>query len=196
MSTMHEKFTPSVVSRQPRELHESYADVLSRYPWDCFATLTWRSPTGPEKIVRDFRTWIARWMGNEAVLRRMGRWQAGRHGHRLRGPFARKRSDKCVWVLGVEPHKSGKLHAHALLKFPECFGEVQRVHGWELWFERHGIAKLVPPRSQHGSASYVAKYVTKSESELVFSESFDAAAMTLVERGSAGSVSEFSECKD
>jgi hypothetical protein len=82
-----------------------------------------------------------------------------------------------VYVLGVEPHESGRLHAHALLRFPECFGDVLLLDGWKLWFEWHGLARLERPQCQAAVTEYTCKYVTKPGADLVLSESFQAAAM-------------------
>lgn len=178
----------STSPRSSPDLHALYGALLCRYTWDVFATLTWRASAGPEQVVRDYRTWICRWMGNEAVSRGLARWVPAMDGrHRLRGPWSRSnKHDPVVWVLGVEPHESGRLHAHALIKFPSCFGEVRRAHGQELWWDWHGMAKIVPPRSQEGVSAYVGKYVAKPGSDLVFSDSFRAAAMAGSESTQSG----------
>jgi len=174
-----------VPSASPPAVRQAWVDFLSRYQWNCFATLTWQRSAGREQVERDFRQWVSKWMGNEAVLRGLARWAplskpfANDGPARLRGWLPNRQRDgheQTVWALGIEPHASGKLHAHALLRFPECFGEVMLTHGWDLWFNgfKNGYARLEPPHSQDGCVQYVSKYVIKGRSELVLSESFKA----------------------
>lgn len=158
-------------------LRLAWVRLLGRYPWDCFATLTWAKAPGDEQVRRDFRTWLFTWMGNVAVQRGLARWVASRDGQRLRGWWVnqrRKGRHEVVFALGVEPQRSGRLHVHSLLRFPPCFGEVYRGDGWESWKDRHGFARLEPPKSQDDVAGYVSKYVVKPEADLVVSESFQA----------------------
>lgn len=182
-STSELKIVPSA---SPPRVREAYAEFICRYFYDAFATLTWSKPAGREQVLRDFKTWLSTWMGNVAVSRGLARWveTSGSQAARLRGhwPNQTRKGHQCVvWVLGIEPHKSGRLHAHALLVFPECFGEVKRKEGWELWKAWHGWSRIEEPRSQSEVGSYVSKYVVKDRSELVFSPSFGAPSMKLAQ---------------
>lgn len=158
----------------------AWAQLVSRYPWECFATLTWAQNPGDEQVRRDFHTWLFAWMGQVAVARGQAREVVTRDGtRRFRGWWInQRRSGRCepVYVLGIEPHRSGKLHAHAVLKFPSCFGEVHRGEGWSLWKRLHGWSRLEPPKSQDDVAGYVSKYVVKPDADLLISKSFQAVA--------------------
>lgn len=180
VSSTQAEFGPasSFLSLTPTEtLRLAWVNLLARYPWDLFASLTWARPAGEEQVRRDFLTWLYQWLGNVAVSRGLARWVSVRGGQRLRGWWVnqrRKGREEPVYVLGIEPHESGRLHAHAVIRFPACFGEVVRREGWQLWFDQHGFAKLEPPKSQGDVAGYVSKYVLKPGADLVIAESFRA----------------------
>jgi len=176
----HESSIPFIPSASPPAVRQAWIQLLSRYQWQCFATLTWRTAAGREQVERDFKTWVSRWMGNVAVSLQIAEWHISKGGNvHLRGHWPHQRArgrENYVWVLGIEPHRTGRLHAHALIKFPDTFGEVRLSEGWELWKDWHGLARLEPPRGQDDAVAYVSKYVIKGRSELVFSPSFNAPA--------------------
>jgi len=161
-------------------LRDAWTILLSRIAWHYFITLTWRTSAGPEQIVRDFRTMLASWSGDTAVSRGLASWTGRGDRQRLRGwwPNRRRRGqDQPVYVLGIEPHKSGRLHAHALVRFPACFGDVRFSYAAKLWFKWHGGSKFELPRTVEDVASYCSKYITKPECELLLSPSFDAPSL-------------------
>lgn len=153
---------------------------MAKHPWDVFATLTWAEATGPEKVRRDFWTWLNRWSGDTAVRLGLGVW-IERNGRRFLKGWWRNQTGKghhrVEWVLGVEPHRTGRLHAHALVKFPACLGSPDRSYGWDLWKQWHGLARIEPPRGAEDVAAYVSKYVVKTGSELNISESYQLAVL-------------------
>ena len=161
----------------PDPLRNAWTVLLSRLSWHYFITLTWRTPAGPEQIVRDFRTMLSSWSGDTAI----GRGLASRTGRgRLCGWWANRRrrgQDQPVYVLGIEPHRSGRLHAHALVRFPACFGEVRFAYAAKLWFKWHGGSKFELPRTTEDVASYCSKYITKPGCDLLLSPSFDAPSL-------------------
>lgn len=181
-------------------VREGWAEFLGRYGWDVFATLTYRgSAWSSEQVVRNFKAWLFRWQLLTAIerglcaesvqprrdaygrevgtsVKRRGTWW---NGYRKGRAFP-------VWVLGVEPQKSGKLHAHAIIKWSCALPGLSRWTGWHLWtgarseggFD-HGFARIEPPRCQGDVAGYVSKYVVKG-GELYLSPSFDAARLAAV----------------
>ena len=181
-------------------VRDGWAEFLGRYGWDAFATLTYRgSAWANEQVVRNFRTWLFRWQVVTAIergqcsesvrprhdaygrevgtsVKRRGTWW---NGYRKGRAFP-------VWVLGVEPQKSGKLHAHAIIRWSPALPDLSRWTGWHLWtgarsegaFD-HGFARIEPPRCQDDVAGYVSKYVVKG-GELHLSPSFDAARLVAV----------------
>lgn len=177
-------------------LREAWTDLLGRYSWDCFATLTFkRRRSDAFAVVDAVRAWLYRWNEVEAMTRGLVRLsdrvvtdgygrEVGRRTKRS-GPWPRKWKDgtaKPVVVVGVEPHKSGRLHAHAIIRHSSYLPDLKRTDGWWLWKGPRprcldcGRASIEPPTSQGDVRGYVSKYVTKG-GELFLSESFDAASL-------------------
>lgn len=83
-----------------------------------------------------------------------------------------------MWVLALEPHQDGRLHAHVLVKLAGQMKRLDWSAGARLWNESRGLCRFEVPRSQDHVAAYVAKYVVKFGSDaLTLSENFDAARM-------------------
>jgi len=179
------------------KLRAGWSELLTRYEWDVFATLTYASGVwAPEKLERDFRRWIFEWQLRTAVERglclvitktkRDGYGRVIRTSRLLKGTWHnsyRKSRAQPVWVLAIEPHESGKLHGHALIKWHPSLPELRRGLGWELWTGHEcqdgfsfGWARVEPPLAQENTAAYLAKYIAKG-GELVFSDSFDASRL-------------------
>lgn len=165
------------------EVQRAWAELVSRYPWHWFTTLTYRRDVGvgPESCLRNFRGWIYGCLLDEA--RRVGLADPGEEGERARGTWpnayrAKQRWARPVWVIGVEPHADGVSHIHGVLRLPAALANARRGRGgaWEAWWKCHGMARIEPPRSQRHVARYVSKYVVKG-GEIVLSETFDAASM-------------------
>lgn len=178
-------------------LREAWGRLLSRYRWDCFATLTFKHPRrDPFEIVNAFDIWLMKWCQLEASVR--GEVTITTHtptdayGRKMppkvrrRGPWWnrwRKGKGKPVYVLGIENHQSGNLHLHAVIKFGNGW-DMQRKAGWRIWADEDyepgmklGFARIEPPQSQDDVAGYCSKYVTKG-GELVLSKTFNAARMS------------------
>jgi hypothetical protein len=61
-------------------------------------------------------------------------------------------------LYGLELHKSGARHAHALVAAPADF-RFARTARW--WFDRHGYSRWDAVRSAEAAGRYAGKYVTK-----------------------------------
>lgn len=180
-------------------LRDAWADLLSSYPWDCFATLTFaKARRDAFEVAKMFDIWLARWCFEDAKAR--GELEEdvietkdgyGRLTHtdiKRKGPFWnrwRRGRHRPVYVLGIEehssPHRKGCFHCHAVLKFTGY--EANRRTGWSTWFNKKplgynlGRARIEPPRDQEDVRAYCAKYVTKEQGNrglLKLSESFKA----------------------
>lgn len=67
--------------------------------------------------------------------------------------------DHDVSVLyGMEAHKSGARHAHALVA---THGDFRYRRPGSLWYERFGFNRFEPVRSAEAAGRYTGKYVTK-----------------------------------
>jgi hypothetical protein len=63
-------------------------------------------------------------------------------------------------LVGLEMHKTGARHAHALIGMP---GDVRWFRAWQFWYERYGASQgwKVALRSNEAAAMYAAKYPAK-----------------------------------
>ena len=178
-----------------KHIREGWTELLSRYEWDCFATLTFKNARrDPFEVVNAFRIWLYKWSLREAESRHLAfiekrgaqdnrQNSSSRKRDRITGPFVRawKRGKAVpIWVLGIEAHRTGSLHLHAIIKSRPFLSDLTRRVGWEIWKldGSHGgmgmgLARLEPPRSQGDVRGYVSKYVTKG-GEIVLGDSFNA----------------------
>lgn len=151
--------------RQRDLVASGYADLLTRVPWQMFATLTFRPDRGgrtggmhPESAAKAFRFFVSS-INRELYGREWGRrWHYG-----------------IQWATGQEFHKDGRLHLHAVLAAPT--GDLYRLirfDSWHtFWRKEFGNNRLERPRSQRDAAGYIAKYVAK-DGEVDFSKNFGA----------------------
>ena len=199
-TSMRQSSRGEVVACRVDEIREHWAEFLSRYAWDAFATLTYGDAVwSSEKIMRNFQRWLWEWQVRTAVARGLvseslrvrtdgyGR-RVGQH-RKLSGTWwneYRKGRAHPIWVVGIEPHRSGKLHAHAIIKWSRRLPDLRRTEGWRLWSGKttegglgFGWCRIEPPKSQDDVNRYVSKYVTKG-GEITLSPSFDAARLVAV----------------
>lgn len=146
-------------------LRQSWGVLLMRWPWDWFCSFTFREALiGPEYICKAFRGW---WYGvllEEAEARGMARVlpDKSRRGSWVRGYARGQAWAMGQWALAVEPHKSGKLHCHALCRLPKWCGDASYMNAAWAWKRDHGFCRVEPPRGQRGAVTrYVSKYVVK-----------------------------------
>lgn len=192
----HSTLTGLPVNLNGQSEREAWADLLAEYTWDWFPTLTFNLPQrDPQRARSMFTAWLRRSLLQEGERRGLvatehrRRFDAyGRElGVRVKqsGPLVRawkKGRQRPVWVLGIEQHKSGANHLHALIRLPEWLADARRDEAWRVWYDKPphgfnlGIAKVVPPASQGDVRGYVSKYVTKG-GELVLSDSFSRATL-------------------
>jgi len=91
-----------------------------------------------------------------------------------------KTTMKPIYVLGIERHKSGAVHIHAVIHHRIFADEIRRDRGFWAWKRRYGRARIEPVQSQGDVAGYVSKYCIKDyynedprqEAELIFSKFF------------------------
>lgn len=139
----------------PASARVEYTRWLSARPWDLFLTLTSDHRTHPESLHKRFRYCVHQ-MSNE-----------------LYGRPRTRRACPIEYVNGIERHKSGWPHSHALLRFPEIDLADPLQLSLATWQKRitetGGFAWLSRPRAQADVVGYVTKYVTK-DGELMLSE--------------------------
>ena len=145
---------PQSISLQARA-RDAYTEWLSQRPWDLFLTLTSDHRTHPEALHKRFR-YCVHLMSNEVY-----------------GRTATRRNCPIEFVNGIERHKSGWPHSHALLRFPDVDLSDPLQLSLATWQKRisdtGGFCELSRPRGQADVVSYVTKYVTKG-GDLVLSD--------------------------
>ena len=204
----------------PQELRSAWVDDLAkRYPWDEFATLTFKLPQfDSSRALAMFNRWLtARYFEHAVNVRDVVRHSRpklekdGVRGKRDKvmvldktfdltgvgryvpvwkdalyvwytGAFRerwRRKGNRPVFVVGIEQHKGGANHLHALIHhrtYRDGPKQLRRDDGWDLWKNKFGYGRmsLEPPASLDDVRGYVGKYLTKSGAELVYSDSFTA----------------------
>jgi hypothetical protein len=135
-------------------LQESWVELLSRYHWDLFGSLTFREETHPESAYKRFRLFVSK-------LNR-----------KLYGPRWFKHNKGISYCLALEHQRRGVVHFHCLLAEPELVPMLkgswfQQEDGrWanelnELWNELAGFARIEPVQQLEAVRRYVSKYVLK-----------------------------------
>jgi len=136
-------------------VREAWTSYLAQRPWDLFLTLTSERRTHPEALHKRFR-YAVHQISND-----------------LYGRAATRRSCPIEYVNGVERHKSGWPHSHALVRLPDVdldHRDQFSLEHWQRWItETGGWCWLSRPRNQEHTVSYVTKYVVK-DGELVLSD--------------------------
>jgi len=143
---------------------QAYGDLLARYNWHQFWTLTFRRerasgrtggmhPEAADKAFRYFVHYI-----NREVYGKY--WNKAVHGG-------------LQWARGTEFHRDGRLHFHAVVSAPTAdLNQLMSRYEWhEFWFKEFGRNRLERPTSSTDVAHYVSKYVVKG-GLVDFSENF------------------------
>lgn len=124
-------------------LGEAWSGFLGRWPWDLFATLTFRGDAvHPESADKRYRVWISK------INRSLYGTRWFKHGKGIR------------WVRALEHQRRGIVHFHALLG-GERVKELRRLTLMDEWFDLAGIARIETPRNSEAVRAYCAKYVVK-----------------------------------
>lgn len=111
----------------------TWGEWLSTWPWDWWATLTFRDEYSPNAADRAFLRW-ARWLRTD--------------------------SPSLGYFVGHELGRiGGRLHLHALIGGLQP--QVYRTAAWKRWHDRHGRAEILPYDPDRGASHYISKYVAK-----------------------------------
>lgn len=115
-------------------LRQAWVDLLGRYNWDWFVTLTFKEPPTTYTANNRLRRWIR-------TIEKQERRKVG-------------------YYKGMEFSKLGVPHFHLLMG---NLDGVRREKYWELWFSQNGRARILPYDSKLGAGYYLTKYVVKDE---------------------------------
>lgn len=142
----------------PAPLHDAWAEWLGHRPWDLFLTLTSERRTHPEALHKRFR-YCCHKIADEMY---------GKHWER--------RGAGVEYVCGMERHKSGWPHSHALLRLANVdindAGHFSLAYWQKFITETGGYAWLQRPTSQSDVVAYTTKYVLK-EGDLILSDNLN-----------------------
>lgn len=126
---------------------EAWRDLLMRYEWQWFCSLTFVEHAHPERADKLFRVWVAKL--NRSL-----------HGRRWR-----ERGAGVRWARAIEWQKRGVEHFHALMADVEDLNVRARRFDWSDNWQRlgppAGFAQVEDARSQNAVSAYCSKYVAK-----------------------------------
>jgi len=142
----------------PTLTRDAWGEWLGHRPWDLFLTLTSERKTHPEALLKRFRY----------CTNKIGDQLYGRHWQRSgTGP---------EYVVGMERHKSGWPHSHALLRLPNVDMsdplQFSLAHWQKFITDTGGFCMLERPRNQLEVVGYTTKYVLK-EGDLTLSDNLN-----------------------
>lgn len=126
-------------------LRDAWVELLSRYEFQWFLTLTFKEEIHPEAAFKKFRMFVNHI--NRVLYGR--RWMRRPHG----GVY---------WVLALEWQKRGVLHFHGLMGDVEDLNaRIRRLDCMDYWKEIAGFAKIEEVKNFDAVNRYVSKYVIK-----------------------------------
>ncbi|MBD3645942.1 MAG: hypothetical protein HUJ31_00510 [Pseudomonadales bacterium] len=134
--------TPFLTFERRKEITRAWGDLLARYPWEWFVTLTFVEDVHPEAAFKKWRWWIAK-------LSRS-----------LYGPRWYKKG-MVFWAVAFEHQKRGVLHFHALVN---GVSKARRLTWMDKWYEMDpvtGFARIEVVKSIEATSHYICKYVAK-----------------------------------
>ena len=124
--------------------------------WEWYATFTFRDPQDSR-----FPTWT-----------KVG-WKAAHNAlNKLNSALITELDyQNPTWVACMELQERGVPHWHALFANT---GEQRRMNWVDWWYERYGIARVLPYDQELGARYYLGKYLTKEVAALQFSPALQA----------------------
>ena len=139
-------------------LRGAWAEWLGHRPWELFLTLTSARRTHPEALHKRFR-----YCTHKIADHLWGRhWERRGHG--------------VEYVFGLERHKTGWPHGHAVIRIPDVDladqGQFSLAYWQRFITETGGHCRLDRPRGQADVLSYTTKYVLK-EGDLILSDNLN-----------------------
>jgi len=119
--------------------------------WEWYATLTFRDPEDPR-----FPGWTRiGWQSALKALRSFHNALVGELDY-----------INPVWVAVGETQQRGTPHWHLLVA---NVADQRRMSWLDWWFERYGIARVLPYQAELGARYYLGKYLTKQLANIEFS---------------------------
>lgn len=137
MAIINPALTP-VKSHKFSPLPSQWSQFLSPFPWNWWATFTFRDLTHPEAAGKVFDHMVHQL--NKEIF-----------GNR----YYKKKNIGVIWARGTEYQKRSAIHYHALLgNIPD---RVRRMDYVDLWFTMAGIARIFDYVPGLGAEHYMSK---------------------------------------
>jgi len=147
-----------VSKRAVSEVRDGWIELLGRYDWQWFVTLTFRgSSVHPEKADKKWRVWLDRL--NTSLFGR--RWW--------------KKSSGVRWARALEYQRRGVIHFHALVGGVPGDKLGDRLPAAAMWQDIAGFSRVDAIKNLELVKRYVSKYVVKGGEIDVGGDGFPAA---------------------
>lgn len=124
----------TTVYKDVNPLREGWVNLLSRYVFTWFTTLTFKDSPKTYTAINRAKKFLRAIEGKEKV--------------------------NIGYYLCMELNRLGIPHFHALMG---NLDEVRRSTWWKWWFTRYGAARILPYNPKLGAGYYLTKYVVKDE---------------------------------
>jgi len=132
-------------------VHDGWAELIVRYPWQWFVTLTFTDDIHPEAALKSMRVWLSK-LNRELFGRR---WNE-------KIPY------DVYWIAAIEYQKRGVIHFHLLINGVRDTRRLSYMDIWANMGNKNGWARVEPVKKNIAASTYVSKYVTKG-GEIYFS---------------------------
>ena len=136
------------------KLHDAWMELFSQHDWDLFCTFTYKTSVWvDEKVIRDFKRTHFIASAEQAGISKNNRTHRRRHRSEELPPY----------ILAVEPHKSGTLHAHALIgrrrpgERADSIDKEIIERTWNETVRDAGFTSITPVRKNNRAKSYMVK---------------------------------------
>jgi hypothetical protein len=151
--------------QQAEQLRPVLVDYISPVDWDIAGSLTFRyKHLNYDLCFKIFREFLFTWETEDVRSKEIAKdWQSPRGESFRKWVNSRKKdraNSKPIWIMAVEPHKSGRLHLHFLLKSSPFIGLMDESLGKQIWQAPRGReCRIETPRSQRACVRYIVKCI-------------------------------------
>lgn len=125
-------------------VQDGWAELIGRYPWEWFVTLTFVDDVHPESGLKSMKYWLSK-LNRELYGRR----------------WYKKKPYGVYWVVALEYQKRGTLHLHLLMSGVKNARRLSYMDLWEELGSNNGFARIHPVEKQIAVSKYLTKYVAK-----------------------------------
>lgn len=133
-------------------VRDGWAELIARYPWEWFVTLTFTEDIHPETAEKSMRYWI----------KQLNRDLYGCRWYK-KHPFG------VYWISAIEYQKRGVLHLHLLMNGVKSARRLSYMDMWNDLGNKNGFARIYPVDNLEAVSRYLCKYVAK-DGEISFSD--------------------------